>query len=470
MKSEGRRVKSENGTMSTELAEEETGSTALLGRWSRFSIESQRFAALNAGLGSFAPSERKPGDIPETRVGLLRSERHGSLPMPLAFLKIHIFPNATLSQASQSQFAHDGFFLGGAAVEESFEGGDEGGLEINQALERKFLGGFAEFAEVPDVLGEDVERGLFLEATEMFGVGGAGGLEGVLIEAAVAEAEFAAVKEDAELDHQAVAALQAGKERAGGMAGKEIALQGVEGPGKVAGEEGFGGLEEIAFAEIGDEVADEFLGNGAAGGAQIGGDLAGLLEGETGVAVDFAGEHLEGAGGEGDTTFFGLLFGEVEDDFAGIFAAEELIIPIFLQPLELGAAAVHGAGGNEDGDGGGVHGLKEGLQILDQFFGALGAAGHGVGEEVGVFEPDDFAIAEEGDGLDGGAEVFERDVEFVKVLDAALDDFAGEVVGEADGQLGKQLTPALGDEEIVVTADEGEGFDCGCGGHGGIKN
>ena len=68
-----------------------------------------------------------------------------------------------------------------------------------------------------------------------------------------------------------------------------------------------GGFEKIAFAKIGHEVAYQFLGDDAAGRAQISPELARFLKGKARVAVDFGGEDLRRAGCEGNAERAGFL-------------------------------------------------------------------------------------------------------------------------------------------------------------------
>ena len=369
-----------------------------------------------------------------------------------------------LSQTPDGEFAEDAFLVIRAG-EEFLEGGDKGGLKVDEAFDGQGAGFFAEFAEVPEVLGEDVEGAFVGEAAEVAGVGALGGGEGGGVEAARAEAEFAAVEQDAELDHEAVAALQSGKQRAGGVAGEEVAFEGVERPGEVEGVEGFGGFEEIAFAEIGDEVADERFGDGAGGGAEVGGELAGFLEDEAGVAVDLGGEEFERAGGELDAEGLGFGGGEAEEGVVA-FAAEEFVFAVLLHPFEFLAAAIHRAGGDEDGDARGVGAFEEGLEFGDKGFGTVGTARWGVGEEIGVFEPDGLAVAEEGEGLDSSAKAGDDGFEFAEILDGTLDDLAGEFVGQPGGHFSETLASTPRDEEVVVAADKGKGAEGG--GHGRV--
>jgi hypothetical protein len=140
---------------------------------------------------------------------------------------------------------------------------------------------------------------------------------------------------------------------------------------------------------------------------------------------------------------------------------------VLLHPFEFLAAAVDGTGSHQDGDIRGVGAFEEGLEFGDEDFGTVGASGGGVGEEIGVLEPDGLAVAEEREGLNGGAKAGDDSFEFAEILDGALDDLAGEFVGEAGGHFREALATTPGDEEIVVAADKSKGAEGG--GHGRVS-
>ena len=116
---------------------------------------------------------------------------------------------------------------------------------------------------------------------------------------------------------------------------------------------------------------------------------------------------------------------------------------------------------DEHGDVGRIVDFKQALQFLDLFKGAFGTAGHGVGEEIDVFEPDQTSSPKHGDRLQGFPEPVHRGLDFTDVIGKAVDRLAGKLVIDLLGQLIVALATEPTDEEIVGTADESEGFGVG---------
>jgi len=106
-------------------------------------------------------------------------------------------------QAPHGQFPED-FFLGVAgAADDFFKRGDELLLIVDQAAEGGKFAVAGEFADIPRVLGKQVERALLRRADEVFAVERLGFRQAV--EAARAEAGVAAVEQGADLEEDAVA-------------------------------------------------------------------------------------------------------------------------------------------------------------------------------------------------------------------------------------------------------------------------
>ena len=140
---------------------------------------------------------------------------------------------------------------------------------------------------------------------------------------------------------------------------------------------------------------------------------------------------------------------------AGVDAVVDLDVGGFFDVFPEGAAFVHALGGEEEGHALGDAAFEGAAEIFHPGFGALGASGDVVGEEIGVAEPDDLVAAEHGDGeerLDGGGANFESGVGIIR---DAVDGFVGEAVIAAAGELVVEGECALADEAFIA-ADDGE--------------
>src|SRR6185312_17374233 len=111
------------------------------------------------------------------------------------------------------------------------------------------------------------------------------------------------------------------------------------------------------------------------------------------------------------------------------------------------------------------------LQLLRDFrqrFGdGRGGTGAIVGEEIAVLEPDGFAAAEEGQGLERFAEFGESFESFAAIADGGVDDLMVHAA-EFFGPLLIHLPGALFDGEFVLAKDE-QYRSGGLGGGGHFK-
>jgi len=209
-----------------------------------------------------------------------------------------------------------------------------------------------------------------------------------------------------------------------------------------------------------DEHADVVLGDFAAFLAEIEveffqfiADLLGLLAGEhdeerEGVGVETQPEFLGAAGDEPGDLVLPIVA-------AGVDAVVDLDVGRLFNVFPERPALVHALGGEEE-----FHAVRDpafegGAEAFDASFGALGAAGDVVGQEIRVAQPDDLVAAEHRDGekrLDGGGANF---VGRLGVVGDAVDGFVGEAVVEATGEFVVKKECLFADQTFV-TADNRE--------------
>ncbi|MEN9635276.1 MAG: hypothetical protein RL077_3680 [Verrucomicrobiota bacterium] len=275
----------------------------------------------------------------------------------------------------------------------------------------------------------------------------------------MADAHIAGVDEGTDLEKNAIAVLQGGNHGPGITAAEEVALQRGEGPRQITAEESLGGLEKIALGDVGRELGDVgFLNDGAL--SSVGGEFVGLFDDESSVGADFGEEHFDGAWAEGGAEYFGLGEGDAEQGLARIFAvaADQREVGIFFAPLGEGAPAIDGGRRDQEGRIGGIDARENVLELLNEFQGALGSAGDGVGHKINVFEPNDTFTAKHGDGLDGVAELIDGCLDLGDISGEAIEGFTGKLVGDLGCHGGKAGLAGTPDEKIIGSADKSEVF------------
>ncbi|MEK0447568.1 MAG: hypothetical protein RLZZ399_2889, partial [Verrucomicrobiota bacterium] len=129
----------------------------------------------------------------------------------------------------------------------------------------------------------------------------------------------------------------------------------------------------------------------------------------------------------------------------------------FAEGLVEGAAFVDFVGAEEEADSLAEAFGEEFEEGFEGFLDGGGAAGDGVSEEVGIFEPDEFFAAEEGEGeegVDGLADT--RDGVF-GIGGVAIDEVAGEIAGVGRGELICECFGGAFDFGFVGTEDGVDG-------------
>lgn len=335
------------------------------------------------------------------------------------------------------------------------EGGEELLLVVDEATGGGQFTPTGEFADIPRVLGKEVEGAFGGCADEVVGVFVLGLFQA--IEAAVAEAHLAGVDEGANLKEDTIAVLEGANDGTGVAAGKKVPMQGGEGPFDIATEKRLGGFEEITLGDVWGELGDGRFGDRFAVFG-VGGEFAHLFDEEAGVGTDFGEEEFDGAGFDGDREFLG--FGQEHAGKSGgiAVATDEGEVAVFLGPFGETAATIDGGGRDENRDIDGVVGPEEALEFFDLLESAFGATGDGVGEEIDVSEPDEAATTEHRDGLHGLAETVNGGFDLGDIAGEAADRFAGKFFVDFPGQFIVALTTKPADEEVIGAANENEGF------------
>lgn len=97
---------------------------------------------------------------------------------------------------------------------------------------------------------------------------------------------------------------------------------------------------------------------------------------------------------------------------------------VFLAPLGERPPPVHGRRRHHDGDLRRIERTEDLLQILDQTQRALGATGHGIGEEIDVLEPHHAPPAEHRDRLHTLSKPVDRIRDLAAIVGKTADDLA----------------------------------------------
>ena len=362
--------------------------------------------------------------------------------------------------------------LGGDEFLVGVEAGGEGVVEFVEGVAADFVEGEEE--------GEGVEAGAVFFAGEVGGGGGGDGFEGVAEGAVAVAVEFVAAAEVFDEEEGADAGDDGAEEDADGvLALEEEGVEELESVGEVALADGVAEVPEDAGAALGDEAADGGE-TGAAAVAEVDVDLFEFVFELAGVVAGHLYEELEGAGFEGDAHFAGAFVGLGDDGllpsgFGGVGFVEDFDFGELGEFFPGGAAFVDAAGAEDELHVGAEAGFQDGEDVVEAFDAGVGAAGDGVAQEGGVFEPDDFAAAEEGEGLEGLVDVGADATGVVGVVGGAFDDVVGEVAGVRRGEFADEEEGGLFDAGFVG-ADEGEDVACRGGGgffrrrHGGPRH
>ena len=133
-------------------------------------------------------------------------------------------------------------------------------------------------------------------------------------------------------------------------------------------------------------------------------------------------------------------------------------ISILLAPLIKATHLVDWLRGDQHAHLRGVERLQNCLQIIQQVERALRFAGLGVRHEIDILEPHDLAIAKQGQRLHCAGEAIDRTIDLSHIARTPIHHFFGQIIRDVFGVLRKPLLTSLGNEIIVVAADECKGF------------
>ncbi len=214
----------------------------------------------------------------------------------------------------------------------------------------------------------------------------------------------------------------------------EELLDECEAAGGLTGGEGVAELEDDAGAGEGDEGADVIDGGVAASGAEVEVDFFELVIDLAGVAAGEHGEELDGVGAEAEIEGAGAGVDEGAGGFlpaasTGVELVEELDVGEFGESFVEGAALIDIDGAEEEFYAGGEAFREGGLEAVEGVGDGGGAAEDCVGEEVCVFEPDEFVAAEEGEGEEGLAGLVDAGGGVVGVIGGTVDGIEVELAG-----------------------------------------